>query len=253
MIMKIQLIRSATLKINYADQIILVDPMLSPKHTFEAMVGIERNPTVDLTLPVENILKDIDFVLVTHTHPDHFDTVAIEKLPKEIKLFCQPCDQEFMKTEGFVNAEAVETETLLDRISIIRTGGKHGSGEILNYMGEVSGFILKAPNEPTIYIVGDSILVEEVENAIELYNPEIIITNSGGAIIPGFEQHPVLMDEEQTILLLKRTESAKVIAVHMESLDHCRVTKASLREKANEQGIPEDRLIIPVDGQTINL
>jgi hypothetical protein len=33
-------------------------------------------------------------------------------------------------------------------------------------MGEVSGFVLQAENEPTLYIVGDSIWVEEVENAI---------------------------------------------------------------------------------------
>jgi hypothetical protein len=40
-----------------------------------------------------------------------------------------------------------------------------------------------------------------VENAITTFKPEIIVTNSGGAIIPGFENNPILMNEEQTILL----------------------------------------------------
>jgi hypothetical protein len=51
----------------------------------------------------------------------------------------------------------------LKNITLTRTGGKHGSGEILAQMGG-SG---SAPNEnEPIYIVGDSIWVEEVENAI---------------------------------------------------------------------------------------
>jgi hypothetical protein len=49
--------------------------------------------------------------------------------------------------------------------------------------------VLQAENEPTLYIVGDSIWVEEVENAITTFKPEIIVTNSGGAIIPGFENN----------------------------------------------------------------
>jgi hypothetical protein len=62
------------------------------------------------------------------------------------------------------------------------------------------------------------------------FKPEIIVTNSGGAIIPGFENNPILMNEEQTILLAQTAKNAKVIAVHLESLD-CRVTRNSLRQK----------------------
>jgi hypothetical protein len=41
-----------------------------------------------------------------------------------------------VKAKRFVNDEAVETETLLDPITIVRTGVKYASGEILNYMGK---------------------------------------------------------------------------------------------------------------------
>jgi hypothetical protein len=97
-------------------------------------------------------------------------------------------------------------------------------------MGEVSGFVLQAENEPTLYIVGDSIWVEEVENAITTFKPEIIVTNSGGAIIPGFENNPILMNEEQTILLADCKER-KSYRRSFGSLDHCRVTRNSLRQK----------------------
>lgn len=251
--MNLQLIRNATIKINYAGKTILVDPMFSPKGTNDSLAGISRNPTVELTVSIENIINDIDFVLVTHTHRDHFDSLASEKLSKEIKLFCQPADKEFMEIEGFVNAQVIQTKTIFENITITRTSGKHGTGKILKKMGVVSGFVLQANNEPTLYIVGDSIWMKEVENTIATFEPEIIVTNSGGAIIPGFENSPILMNEVETILLAKKAKNSKVIAVHLESLDHCRVTRNSLRQKATEEEIDENRLIIPTDGQTITI
>jgi hypothetical protein len=47
------------------------------------------------------------------------------------------------------------------------------------------------------------------ENAITTFKPEII-ANSGGAIIPGFENNPILMNEEQTILLAQTAKNAKL-------------------------------------------
>ncbi|OZV68164.1 MBL fold metallo-hydrolase [Winogradskyella aurantia] len=251
--MDIQLIRNATIKIKYAGKTILVDPMFSSKGVIESFAGIAKNPTVDLTISIENILANVDFVIVTHTHPDHFDTLASEKLPKTIKLFCQPADKAFMAKANFVNTEVVETQTTFENITLTRTDGKHGSGEILAQMGEVSGFVLQSKNEPTLYIVGDSIWLEEVENVIATFKPEIIITNSGGAIMPGFENDPIIMNAEQTISLAQYANNSKVIAVHLESLDHCRVKRNSLRQKATEKGIDENRLIIPADGQLITL
>jgi L-ascorbate metabolism protein UlaG (beta-lactamase superfamily) len=249
--MDLQLIRNATVKIKYADKTILVDPMFSSKGALDSFAGIAKNPTVDLIMSIETILDNVDFVIVTHKHIDHFDALAIEKLPKDIKLFCQPADNEFMKKVNFVNTEVIEKKTTFENITLTRISGKHGSGEILAQMGEVSGFVLQAENEPSLYLVGDSIWIEEIEHAITAFKPEIIITNSGGAIMPGFENNPIIMNEEQTILLAQYSSRAKVIAVHLESLDHCRVTRNSLRQKASEYGINENRLIIPTDGELV--
>ncbi len=37
-----------------------------------------------------------------------------------------------------------------------RTSGRHGSGQIGEQMGAVSGFVLAAAGEPTLYIAGDT-------------------------------------------------------------------------------------------------
>lgn len=250
--MKIQLIRNATLKMVYKGETLLIDPMLSKKETMEPFIrGLQKNPTVNLTILVDDILKDIDAVLVTHSHPDHFDTVSSELLPKDIPIFATPTDKEFFAAQNFNNVTTIEKETTWSDIKITRIEGQHGSGPILPFMGKVSGFVLQAKGEPTIYIISDTIITENVKDAITHFQPQIIITNSGGGIFPGYEDFPVMVDEKQTIEIATLAPNSKLIAVHLESIDFCRTTRNSLREFASGKGVSENQLFIPKDGEVL--
>ena len=57
----IQLIRNATLKIDYAGKTILVDPLFSAKGELQSILGVNRNPTVHLTMPISEIMDGVDF------------------------------------------------------------------------------------------------------------------------------------------------------------------------------------------------
>ena len=249
----LQLVRNATLIIEYGGKKILVDPMLSKKGAIESWAGIQTNPTVDVTLPVNEIVKDVDLVLVTHVHDDHFDKAASKTLDKSIELINQPADKAFFEKEGFSNAAVLDENTLWNDISITRIEAKHGTGEVLKMMGNTSGFVLEAKNQPTVYIVGDAIWTDDIKKTIKKFDPDYIVVNSGGALIQGFENTPIIMDEEQTMALIGESGNATVIAVHMDALDHCRTTRNSLRQKATEFSIGTDKLMIPQDGETITL
>lgn len=249
----VQLIRNATLVIDYAGKKILVDPMLSPKGAIDSWAGIQKNPTVELTMPVEEIVKNIDLVIVTHTHEDHFDKPASSTLNKSVELIMQPADKEFFKKEGFINATVVEGQKVWNGITINRVEGKHGSGKVLEMMGKTSGFVLQAKNQPTVYIVGDTIWNEDIKKDIEKFKPDYIIVNSGGALMKDFSDTPIIMNEVQTMALIAASGKAKVIAVHMDALDHCFTTRAILKKKASELKIGQDKLIIPEDGEKLIL
>ncbi|WP_445430617.1 MBL fold metallo-hydrolase [Chryseobacterium indoltheticum] len=249
----VQLVRNATLVIDYAGKKILVDPMLSPKGAIDSWAGIQKNPTVELTIPVEEIVKDIDLVIVTHTHEDHFDKPASSTLNKSVELLMQPADKEFFKKEGFINATVVEGQKVWNGITINRVEGKHGSGKVLEMMGKTSGFVLQAKNQPTVYIVGDTIWNEDIKKDIETFKPDYIIVNSGGALMKDFSDTPIIMNEVQTMALVAASGKAKVIAVHMDALDHCFTTRAILKKKASELKIGQDKLIIPEDGEKMIL
>ena len=247
--MKIQLIRNATMKIRYAGRTFLTDPMLAPKEAYKPFAGIARNPTIELPLQIEEIVDAIEGIVVSHDHPDHFDKAAEEALPKGIPVFCQPGDEERLAQAGFRKVIPIEGSCSWEGLTITRTEGRHGSGKVLDFIGEVSGFVFEADGEPVVYWVGDSIWCDPVENTIKDFKPDIIITHSGGAKLPGFET--IIMDAEQTLSTVIASSNAVVVAIHLEALDHCGVSREKLREMADKADIPPTRLMIPEDGETI--
>lgn len=57
---RIHLVRNATLKIHYAGQTLLLDPMLGEKGTEMSALGVNLNPRVYLTMPVGEVLDGVD-------------------------------------------------------------------------------------------------------------------------------------------------------------------------------------------------
>ncbi len=247
--MKLQLIRNATLILDYAGSKLLIDPMLGPKHQFRSFAGIEENPTVDMPIPAEDVIAEIDGVIVTHLHPDHFDAVAQEIIPKHTPLLAEPHTVDPIKEMGFLNVQPADGPSRWNNIEIIPVPAQHGYEDWAKRMGPVSGFIFRAENEPTVYLTSDTIFYPEVENIIATYQPDIAITNSGGAQFGGPEGL-IILNAEQTIRIVKLMPNGKVVATHIESLDHCTTSRADLRQAAEDAGV-SGRVIIPADGELL--
>ena len=170
--MNIYLLRHATLIITYAGIKILVDPMLSAAGSSDPIANTpnqRRNPLVDLPFDEEALrsyLKDIDGVIVTHLHNDHWDQQARDLLPKSLPIFCQPQDHLRIEAAGFLAVQPVDNSFNWQGLQLVRTAGQHGRGKIGQLMAPVSGFVLKAAGEPAVYIAGDTIWCDEVEQAL---------------------------------------------------------------------------------------
>lgn len=72
----VRLIRNATLKIQYSGKTILLDPLLGEKGSSVSALKVNKNPRVHLSMPVTEILENLDCVLLTHAHIDHYDDAA---------------------------------------------------------------------------------------------------------------------------------------------------------------------------------
>ncbi len=249
--MKIKLFRNATLRITYAGKEFVIDPFLLPKHAIPSFAGISKNPTVDLPCPPEEVVDGVEMAIVSHMHPDHFDQLAAQLLPVDITLFCQPGDEEMLRQFGVKNPIAINDTTDWEGISITRTDAQHGSGVWAQHMGNVSGFVFQADGEPTVYWAGDTILYDGVRQVLSEIKPDVIITHSGGAQMQG--SGPIIMDADQTVSICVENPGARVVAVHLEALDHCPVTRTQLRELSQTLNIGDERLLIPQDGETVEL
>jgi L-ascorbate metabolism protein UlaG (beta-lactamase superfamily) len=230
--------------------LLLIDPYLAEKHTLPSFTGQSPNPTVALPCSPEEVIAGAELVLVSHLHTDHFDGAAQTLLPKTLPLFCQPGQEEKIREKGFTDVTPLEDTSTWKGISITRTPGNHGSGEVLRLMGPVMGFVLRAQGEPTIYWAGDTIWYEPVQQVIQAVQPDIIVTHSCGAVWSA-EKTLIVMDDTQTVAVCAAAPQATVIAVHMEALDHSTITREQLRAHAEACRVRPRQLLIPADGETL--
>ena len=166
-----------------------------------------------------------------------------------MSILCQPCDVQALHDKGFTHVTPVLDQVRWEDITITRTPCQHGSGAVLDEMGEASGFLLRAEGEPAVYWAGDTVWCDAVAEILEREKPDVTVVHAGGA--KWGEGTLILMDAEQTMRVCQT--GCTVIATHMEAYDHGTVTRAALRARAEAEGIPADRLLIPEDGQSCRL
>jgi L-ascorbate metabolism protein UlaG (beta-lactamase superfamily) len=236
---RITLIRNATVVVEVAGRRILVDPMLDPARArppIESTANPVRNPTVELPLAAEEVIRGLDGVLVTHRHRDHLDGTAERLLPRDIPVFCQPEDASALNDLGLdvrPVGDALDWDGLLWR----RVPARHGSGAVAEALAPVSGFVLDE-----LYLAGDTVWYEAVEDTIERFRPRVAVVNAGGASF--LEGGPIVMGIDDVREVVARVPV--VVAVHLEALNHCFLTRADLA--AAVPGV-----VIPRDGETVEV
>jgi L-ascorbate metabolism protein UlaG (beta-lactamase superfamily) len=247
--MQIQLIRSATLKVEMSGTRLLIDPWLAEKGAGRSYSGRAQSPLVDLPLPVEDILDGVDAVLVSHLHSDHFDEAAQRMISKHISILCHGRDADAIRAMGFEQVLAVGEGIDVGSVRIRTTDGQHGPPEVLEAMGEVSGFLLAAKDEPLLYWAGDTILCSPVEAVLRNERPAVVVVHGCGALWEG--KGPLVMDGEMVLDTLRVSGDATVVVTHLDAVDHATVSRADIRNLAAAGAISADRLLIPEDGDIL--
>jgi L-ascorbate metabolism protein UlaG (beta-lactamase superfamily) len=249
--MHLRLIRNATLRLELAGTRLLVDPMLDPagaRPPVEETENDRRNPLVELPEPAEVVVAGIDAVLLTHMHEDHFDDSAARLLPEDVPIFCQSEDAERLRALGFADVRPVETTAQLAGVELIRTPGRHGSGAVAEALAPVSGFVLRESAGRALYIAGDTVLYEAVEAVLDEQRPDVVVVNAGGARFSGGD--PIVMDADDVVAVARRAAAARVVAVHLDAINHCVQTRADLHQRLHQEGLT-DRVTVPEDGAAV--
>ena len=63
-------------------------------------------------IPVEEIIKDLEAILITHTHIDHWDDYTAKLIPKHIPIFVQDAaDKKLVVNQGFIDVRVLGINT----------------------------------------------------------------------------------------------------------------------------------------------
>ena len=238
--MRLTLLRNATVLLELDGRRILVDPALDDAGARPPVENSEprlRNPLVPLPLPAERLVEGLDAALVTHLHRDHLDSTGERLLPRDIPVFSQPADASRLR-ELRLDARPVENELDWDGLRVVRTGARHTLDPSVEHaLGPVSGFVLG-----DLYLASDSVWCDEVAAALERCQPRVAVVNAGAARFVA--SGPISMTAADVAEVAARVPTT--VAVHLEAINHCQLTRAELRA-----AVPQ--ALVPEDGETLEL
>lgn len=262
--MIIQQIRNATLKIEYAGKTFLVDPWLAPKGEMGSFAqtpfkpGADVDPSMydapmplaDLPEPVESVLSGIDFYLLTHLHPDHFDMDMRTgrlgpMLNKRTPIYVQNGEEAALLRENrFIEVGYLQDGGVrFGRGTVYRTSASHGEERPC---GPSSGLVFKSPQEKTLYIAGDTVWYEGVLQNLKTFSPDVVVLNACAASLEGYGH--LIMDDEAIERVHDVLPDAQIIASHMDTVAHATLTRKTLKERLEKRGLA-DKVLIPEDGE----
>ena len=260
--MKFLQIRSATAIVTYGDSRFLIDPWLAPKDACPPIPGSAhpelRCPIHELPVPVEEILQ-VDAVIATHLHFDHFDETAIRLIPKEMTVFAQDdIDAATLRGHGFADVRVLRYGGVeFNAVTLVKTDCIHAQPgeagrlyEKLPIRREACGVVMRSSAEPkTLYLAGDTVWCDYVAAAIRECRPEVIVVNAARAQVAPFG--PIIMGLEDVEKVLEAVPDATVVASHLDNVGHATLWRRDLRAFAANHNLGK-RLLIPEDGEELD-
>ncbi len=263
--MRIHHLRNATFVIESGEKYLLIDPMLSGVGELPPFAYVrhkmKKNPLVPLPENASHILAKVTHCLITHSqkwgiellsHTDHLDKAGKNYLQKKsIPVVSLSEDASYLRKNNLdveVELKYWDSTPFLGG-DITAIPARHGHGWMHRFMANGAGYFLRLPDEPSLYISGDTVLTEEVKKALKELSPDITVVAAGNASLDMGGEILMSMDE---IMEFIRLSPGKVIANHLEALNHCPITREELKSELIKNTLL-DKVYIPLDGEVLDI
>jgi L-ascorbate metabolism protein UlaG (beta-lactamase superfamily) len=189
----------------------------------------------------------VDLILLTHGHDDHVgDTVALAQR-FECPVAAQIELRGWLSTQGlpaapehaFNKGGSIEVAG----VRVTMTDANHSSstfedGRFL-YLGEPAGFVVSAPDAPTIYIAGDTNVFMDMQLIGRIYSPDV-------AVLPIGDHYT--MGPHEAAVALELLGARRCVPCHYGTFPILVGTPDELRRLA-----PGVEVLSPEPGETIQL
>ncbi|MGP4003239.1 MBL fold metallo-hydrolase [Streptomyces sp. 8N706] len=265
---EILFIGNATLLIRYGRLTLLTDPNFLHRGQYAYLgKGLLSRRLTEPAMTVGELPADLDAVVLSHLHGDHWDRVARRHLPRSLPVITTPhASRRLQALHGFSRATGLptwENHVLVrerTQVRITALPGRHAPGAFQALLPPVMGSLLEfgEPGGPVrlrLYLTGDTLMFPGIrEIARRCPDVHVAVVHLGGTRLPGGLL--VTMDAVQGADLVQTVAPRRILPVHYNDYS---VMKSSLRdfhEEARRRGFADavlhcrhgERVTVNADG-----
>ncbi|MER7672950.1 MBL fold metallo-hydrolase [Kitasatospora sp. NPDC096128] len=191
-------------------------------------------------------LGPVDAVLLSHDeHPDNLDTSGRAFLPTAPLVLTTTSGAERLggTARGLAPWESVElARPDGGAVTVTAAPALHGPDGAEAVLGQVIGFVLTAPDLPSVYISGDNASLALVKEIADRFGPIDTAVLFAGAARPGpFDGALLTLDSAQAAEAAVLLGARRVVPAHFDSWAHFTEGRTALEAAFEAAGI-SDRL-----------
>jgi len=191
-------------------------------------------------------LPDLDAVVLSHLHGDHFDRVARAGLSRSQPVFTTPPAARRLSDWGFAT-EGMETwdSTTLSKagetLALTSLPAVHARGVLGALLPPVMGTLLEH-RSPTgilrVYLSGDTLMGEHIEEIARRHpDIDVAVVHLGGTRVL---LHTVTMDARQGVEFVRSINPTRTVPVHYDDYKVFRSPLVDFLSRARESGIDSE-------------
>ncbi|MFD0362639.1 MBL fold metallo-hydrolase [Nocardia sp. GCM10030253] len=237
-----------TLRFRYAGLTWLTDPTFDAPGDYKGPITLHKltGPAV----PREQV-GSVDVVLLSHDqHSDNLDNSGREFLTTVETVLSTPDAAGRVKgVRGLANWETITVGVA----QVTAVPALHGPEGCEPATGVVTGFVLQADGQPTVYVSGDNASVALVEQIVQRVGGiDIAILNVGAANVGRFGDTDLTLNARTALQAAEHLGDAAIIPVHAEGWAHFTETLDHLA-RVFAYGGRAAQLHIPQPGQSFTI
>ncbi|RMI29427.1 MBL fold metallo-hydrolase [Nocardia stercoris] len=234
-----------TVRFTYGGLTWLVDPTFDQPGEYRSGALTLRKLTGPAVSAAE--IGPIDVALLSHDqHPDNLDPTGRQVLATAGTVLSTP--EAAGRIDG-VRGMTVWEDVRIGEVTVTAVPALHGPEGAEELSGTVTGFVLRAPGEPVVYVSGDNASVDLVEQIVaRIGRIDIALLNVGAANVGRFGDIDVTLNARTAARAAQILGDAAIVSVHAEGWAHFTETLDRLRMVFDDAGIGA-RLHIPVPGE----
>jgi len=219
---EVTFIGTATVLIRYGGFTILTDPnfLHAGQHAYLGL-GLRSKRLTEPAMTIDE-LPDLDFVVLSHHHGDHFDDVAAAGLDKRLPIITEPHSARKLRQQGFKRAIELQTwdaqpvEKGDAHLRVTALPGKHAPQPLRSLLPPVMGSMLEfgrgAETTFRIYVTGDTLLYDGLREIPTRYpDIDLCLIHLGGTKVAGIL---LTMDGAQGVKALQLVGPKTAVPIH---------------------------------------